>query len=140
VADLAVRAAGYAFPGVVVEGNDVLAVYEAVVAARVRAVAGDGPTFIEAKTYRQRGHYEGDPMVYRTREEIESWKARDPIPVFRQRLIATGRLYEGELEELQGGVMTALEEAVAFARTAPEPQAEEALKGVYADTHAGLVF
>src|SRR5512136_475910 len=140
VADLAVRAAGYAFPGVVVEGNDVLAVYEAVLAARARAVAGEGPTFVEAKTYRQRGHYEGDPQVYRTAEEMEGWKARDPIPAFRGRLLAAGRLNDGELEELQGGVMAALDEAVTFAKAAPEPQAEEALKGVYADTHAGLVF
>jgi len=140
VADLAVRAASYAFPGVVVEGNDVLAVYEAVSDARARAVAREGPTFVEAKTYRQRGHYEGDPQVYRTAEEMEGWKARDPIPAFRGQLLAAGRLNDGELEELQGGVMAALDEAVAFAKTAPMPQPDEALQGVYADTHGGLVF
>jgi len=140
VADLAVRAAGYSFPGVVIEGNDVVAVYEAVVAARARAVAGEGPTFIEAKTYRQRGHFEGDPMVYRTREEIESWKARDPIPAFRRRLLGAGCLEHRELEEVQVGVLAALEEAVAFAKAAPMPEPEGALQGVYADTHGGSVF
>jgi acetoin:2,6-dichlorophenolindophenol oxidoreductase subunit alpha len=140
VADLSVRAAGYAFPGVIVDGNDVVAVYEAVVTARARALAGEGPTFIEAKTYRQRGHYEGDPMVYRTVEELESWKARDPIPTFRRRLVNARCLDESEIEELEGEVFTALDTAVAFARTAPMPQVEDALQGVYADTHAGLVF
>jgi TPP-dependent pyruvate/acetoin dehydrogenase alpha subunit len=140
VADLAVRAAGYAFSGVVVDGNDVLAVYEAVAAARARAVAGEGPTFVEAKTYRQRGHYEGDPQVYRTAEEMDDWKARAPIPAFRGRLLAAGCLNDGELEELQGGVLASLEEAVAFAKAAPMPQPDEALQGVYADTHGGLVF
>jgi acetoin:2,6-dichlorophenolindophenol oxidoreductase subunit alpha len=140
VTDLAVRAAGYAFPGVIVEGNDVVAVYEAVVTARARAVAGEGPTFIEAKTYRQRGHYEGDPMVYRTAEEMESWKARDPLPTFRRRLVSAHSLDESEIEDLEGQVFTALDEAVAFAKAAPVPQPEEALQGVYADTHAGLVF
>jgi pyruvate dehydrogenase E1 component alpha subunit len=140
VADLAVRAAGYAFPGVTVEGNDVLAVYEIVVKARARAAAGEGPTFIEAKTYRQRGHYEGDPMVYRSAEEMESWKGRDPIPAFRRRLVTGRSLDEGEIEELEGAVFTALDEAVAFAKAAPMPQPQEAMQGVYADTHGGLVF
>ncbi len=140
VADLAVRAAGYAFSGVVVEGNDVLAVYEAVAAARARAVAGQGPTFVEAKTYRQRGHYEGDPQVYRTAGEMDDWKARDPIPAFRGRVLAAGCLDDGELEELQGGVLAALEEAVTFAKSAPMPEPDGALQGVYADTHGGLVF
>ena len=140
VADLSVRAAGYAFPGVIVDGNDVVAVYEAVVAARARALAGEGPTFVEAKTYRQRGHYEGDPMVYRTPEEMESWKGRDPIPAFRRRLVTARCLDESEVEELEGQVFTALDEAVAFAKTAPMPQSDEALQGVYADTHGGLVF
>ena len=70
VRDLSIRAAGYAFPGVIVDGNDVLAVYEATQEAVDRARAGEGPTFIEGKTYRYRGHYEGDPMVYRSKDEM----------------------------------------------------------------------
>ena len=82
IADLALRAEGYDFPGVIVDGNDVLAVYDATQEARKRALAGEGPTMIEAKTYRFRGHYEGDPQVYRRPGELEAWKARDPVPLF----------------------------------------------------------
>jgi TPP-dependent pyruvate/acetoin dehydrogenase alpha subunit len=106
VADLAVRAAAYGFPGVIVDGNDVLAVYSATQKAAERARQGLGPTFIEAKTYRQRGHYEGDPQVYRSDEETGFWKKKDPVP----------------------------------AVNAPKPKTEDALTGVYADTHRGLVF
>jgi acetoin:2,6-dichlorophenolindophenol oxidoreductase subunit alpha len=140
VADLAVRAAAYGFAGVTVDGNDVLAVYQATCAAAAKARAGGGPTFIEAKTYRTRGHYEGDPQVYRSTAEIEEWKGRDPIPAFRVRLIEAGVFSDGELEELQGSVMQQLDEAVQFASAAPRPKQEDALSGVYADTHNGLVF
>ncbi len=140
VTDLAVRAAGYGMPGVIVDGNDVLAVYEAVREAAERARAGDGPTFIEAKTYRWRGHYEGDPQVYRSVEEIESWKQRDPIATFRAQVLKAGVLDDGQLEEIQELVFAELDEAVAFAAAAPRPAREDALAGVYADTHNGLVF
>lgn len=140
VKDLAVRAAAYGFPGVIVDGNDVLAVYQAVCQAAERARAGAGPTFIEAKTYRLRGHYEGDPQVYRTPQEIEEWKSKDPIATFRAYLLQSGLLDDGELEEIQGQVFAQLDEAVTFAAAAPKPAAEDALAGVYADTHNGLVF
>ena len=140
IADLALRAQGYGFPGVIVDGNDVLAVYEAVKKAAQRARASEGPTFIEAKTYRQRGHYEGDPQVYRTREEMEAWKARDPIPAFRLRLLDSGLFDEAAMEEIEGQVLQQLDEAVAFAAAAEMPAPEEALYGVYGDTHDGLVF
>jgi pyruvate dehydrogenase E1 component alpha subunit len=140
VADLAIRAAGYGMPGVIVNGNDVLAVYEAAAAAVERGRSGQGPTFIEAKTYRQRGHYEGDPQVYRTAEEMDEWRRRDPIPAFRLRLAASGIFNEAELEELEGAVFDALDEAVAFASQAPQPKPDDALYGVYADMHNGLVF
>ncbi len=140
VPDLAVRSASYGFPGVIVDGNDILAVYDATLAAAARARRGEGPTFIEAKTYRLRGHYAGDPQVYRLVEEIETWEQKDPIPAFRNRLIRAEIFSEGELEEIQGGVMMQLEEAVRFAANAPKPRSEDALAGVYADTHNGLVF
>ncbi len=138
--DLAIRAESYGFPGVIVDGNDVLAVYEAVKAAKERALAGEGPTFIEAKTYRYRGHYEGDPQVYRTQEEIQSWREKDPIDRFRMNLIESGIFDDGDLEEMQGSVIVQLDEAVAFAASAEKPRVEDALIGVYADTHNGLVF
>lgn len=140
VADLAIRAEGYGFPGVITDGNDVIAVYEATREVAERARNGEGPTFIEAKTYRQRGHYEGDPQVYRTSEEMADWKGRDPVPAFRVRLIRSGTFDESEIEEIEGQVFAALDEAVAFASQAPIPEVEGALEGVYADTHDGLVF
>jgi acetoin:2,6-dichlorophenolindophenol oxidoreductase subunit alpha len=140
ITELALRAQSYGFPGVVVDGNDVLAVYEAVVTARKRAVSGQGPTFIEAKTYRLRGHYEGDPQVYRTQEEIEAWRKRDPIPAFRSKLMQAGVFDDGELEEMLGKVLMQLDVAVSFAAAAEKPEVGDALAGVYADTHDGLVF
>jgi pyruvate dehydrogenase E1 component alpha subunit len=140
IADLALRAEGYGFPGVMVDGNDVLAVHEVVSEAAERARAGQGPTFIEAKTYRYRGHYEGDPQVYRLPGEMEVWQARDPIPAFRQRLLDGGLFEETHLQALEDDVQQQLDDAVAFAQAAPAPQPQEALHGVYGDTHDGLVF
>jgi pyruvate dehydrogenase E1 component alpha subunit len=139
VADLAIRAAGYAFPGVIVDGNDLLSVVEATGAAVQRARAGNGPTFIEAKTYRQRGHFEGDPMVYRDKAEMAAWQQRDPIGNFRLRLLETG-VAEAELADIETQVQAALDEAVEFAESSPQPPPESALDGVYSDTHAGRVF
>lgn len=138
--DLAIRADSYGFPGVIVDGNDILAVYEAVRAAKERALHGDGPTFIEAKTYRYRGHYEGDPQVYRTQEELQEWQKKDPIERFKKNLIESGLVDDGDLEELQGSVIMQLDEAVNFAAAAEKPSPEDAMAGVYADTHNGLVF
>ncbi|MGQ9490426.1 MAG: thiamine pyrophosphate-dependent dehydrogenase E1 component subunit alpha [Anaerolineae bacterium] len=140
VADLAVRASSYAMPGVIVDGNDVLAVYEATVAAVKRARAGGGPTFIEGKTYRQRGHYEGDPMVYRSKEEMEAWKRRDPVTGFRARLLSEAGLAEADIAAIERHVQAILDEAVAFAAASPKPAPETALAGVYGETHGGLVF
>lgn len=140
IADLAKRAESYGFPGVIVDGNDVLAVYATVKAAVSRARAGEGPTLVEAKTYRFRGHYEGDPQVYRKPGEMESWRQRDPVPAFRQRLLASRRFDEAALKVLEQGVQAELDEAVAFAAAAPYPEVGEALSGVYGETHGGLVF
>lgn len=140
VADLAIRASSYAMPGVTVDGNDVLAVYEATKIAAARARAGDGPTLIEGKTYRQRGHYEGDPMIYRSKDEMAEWQRRDPVAAFRGRLISEAGLPEGEIAQIERDVQATLDEAVAFAASSPKPAPETALAGVYGETHAGLVF
>ena len=140
VADLSLRAEGYNFPGVIVDGNDVLAVYAATRLAVERARAGQGPTFIEGKTYRFRGHYEGDPMVYRSKAELESWRQRDPIAAFRQRLIEAAVAGEAELQAIETQVQVTLDEAVEFAASSPRPELESALDGVYYQTHAGKVF
>ncbi len=139
VTQLSLRAAGYAMPGVTVDGNDVLAVYEAVREAVLRARSGAGPTLVEGMTYRYRGHYEGDPQLYRTREEVEAWQARDPLPRFRRALLQRG-VSESTLEETEGQVLALVEEAVQFARQADPARVSDALIGVYGDTHSGLVF
>jgi pyruvate dehydrogenase E1 component alpha subunit len=140
IQDLARRADSYDFPGVEVDGNDVLAVYEAVKEARELALAGEGPTLIEAKTYRYRGHYEGDPQVYRLAGEMEAWEARDPIPAFRKKLLASELFKETDLAEIEASVQSELDAAVAYAADAPVPDPAEALQGVYADTHGEMVF
>jgi pyruvate dehydrogenase E1 component alpha subunit len=139
VSRLSTRAASYAMTGVTVDGNDVLAVYEATRAAVARARAGEGPSFIEGLTYRYRGHYEGDPQVYRAREEVEHWQALDPIPRFRRVLVEQG-VGEGEIEEAEGEVMGMIDVAVTFARSAPPAKLDDALTGVYGDDHHGKVF
>ena len=140
IKDLAIRAEGYGFPGVIVDGNDVIAVYESVVEARKRALKGEGPTLIEAKTYRYRGHYEGDPMVYRSPEELEEWKKRDAIDTYREKLIDQDLASVEDLTVIENEVQSLLDEAVAFASSTPQPKVEEALQGVYDDTHNELVF
>ncbi|PJF48003.1 MAG: thiamine pyrophosphate-dependent dehydrogenase E1 component subunit alpha [Chloroflexi bacterium] len=139
VTQLSKRAESYAMPGVTVDGNDVLAVYEATQQAVERARRGDGPSFIEGVTYRYRGHYEGDPQVYRSREEVERWQARDPIPRFRRILVERG-INEEQIEAVEGQVLALIEEAVAFARSAPPARIEDALSGVYGNHHNSLAF
>ncbi len=140
VADLSIRAEGYAFPGVIVDGNDVLAVYQVTLAAVERARTGQGPTLIEGKTYRFRGHYEGDPMVYRSKEEMETWRQRDPIPVFGRQLVKNKIASEKDLQAIEGEVRNTLDEAVQFAANSPRPEPGSALEGVYGETHEGMVF
>jgi len=140
IRDLAVRAESYGFPGVIVDGTDVTAVYEAVIQARKRALAGEGPTLVEAKTYRYRGHYEGDPMVYRDPAELEEWRKKDAIETFSKRLLSEKVLSKAEIEDIDKEIQSVLDEAVEFAANAPKPAAAEALQGVYADTHDNKVF
>jgi acetoin:2,6-dichlorophenolindophenol oxidoreductase subunit alpha len=136
---LSKRAESYAMPGITVDGNDVLAVYETMQAAVQRARAGQGPTFIEGLTYRYRGHYEGDPMVYRPKGEVEQWQQLDPIPRCKKALLERG-VAEADVEETEGGVFMSIDEAVRFAKAAPPARVEDALAGVYGNTHNGKVF
>jgi pyruvate dehydrogenase E1 component alpha subunit len=116
------RAAAYRMPGLEVDGNDVAAVYETAKVAIQRARAGDGPTLIEAKTYRIVGHHEGDPGTdYRTREEVEQWKSRCPIKTLRQRLLRDGMATPEALQGIEGEVNEWLEDAVRFAEQSLEP-------------------
>jgi TPP-dependent pyruvate/acetoin dehydrogenase alpha subunit len=140
VADLAIRAAGYNFPGVVVDGNDVIAVLEATLTAVERARKGEGPTFIEGKTYRYRGHYEGDPMIYRSKEEMQAWQQRDPITTFHDKLLNLKLVDQAEIDTINQEVINLLDDAVLFAANSPVPAPESALEGVYGQTHNGRVF
>jgi pyruvate dehydrogenase E1 component alpha subunit len=125
---ISLRAAAYGMPGVTVDGNDVLAVYEAVRQAAQRARHGQGPTLVEALTYRWRGHSKSDRQLYRTREEVKAWQARDPI----RRLADLLGLSEAEQAELAQRARGQIEEAVAFAQASPEPDLSTIMEGVYA--------
>jgi pyruvate dehydrogenase E1 component alpha subunit len=138
VTDVADRVAGYGFPGVSVDGNDVLAVYEAATQAVERARRGDGPTLIECKTYRHRGHSRFEKSNYRTDEEVQAWIKLDPVARFRRLLVERGALSEAEADEIRQAVLSELNEAVAFARRSPEPPPDIALRYVFAEGHDPL--
>jgi pyruvate dehydrogenase E1 component alpha subunit len=133
VDDLAVRAAAYAMPGIVVDGNDVDAVYEQAAAAIARARAGEGPTLLECKTYRYSGHSRTDPGKYRKPGELDTWKARDPIIRQGKALEAEGIMGTDEQETLRQTVQDENDAAVAGATAAPWPALEEIGRYVYAD-------
>lgn len=132
IENIADRASAYGIPGVVVDGNDVLAVYEATLRAVERARKGEGPTLIECKTYRHKGHSRVDPAKYRPREEVEEWIAKDPIKRFKEKLLRDGILAETEFQQITREVTVEIEEAVRFAMESPYPAPEEALEDVYA--------
>jgi pyruvate dehydrogenase E1 component alpha subunit len=131
VADVADRAASYNVPGAAIDGNDVIAVYEAAEAAVERARAGEGPTLIECKTYRWKGHFEGDPMVYRTDEEFKGWQAKDPLPRFKSRLMEMGILTEEKIQQVDDAIAKMVEKAIQFAEESPFPAPEEITDDVY---------
>jgi len=129
--DLSERAKAYGFPGVSVDGNDVLAVYDVASKAIVRARAGEGPTFIECKTYRWYGHSEIDPAKYRTKDEVEAWKKKDPIPRFEKYLAERKVLTDELKKEIAAQTTAEIDEAVEFADQSPYPEPEEALDFVW---------
>lgn len=132
VENIADRAAGYGIPGEVVDGNDVCAVYEAFARAKERALKGEGPTLLECKTYRWRGHWTGDPEPYRTREEVEEWKEkRDPIKLFRAYLTRHKLATRQELDDIEAAAAKKMEAAVEFAMNSPEPDPAHVLDDVF---------
>jgi acetoin:2,6-dichlorophenolindophenol oxidoreductase subunit alpha len=130
--DISVRAAAYDMPGLTVDGNDLVAVYEAASSAVERARRGDGPSLIEAKTYRWRGHSKSDRNLYRTQNEIAHWKERDPIIRFRDQLIADGILDEERARRITQEVQEEIADAVKFGEESPEPDPERMEDEVYA--------
>lgn len=133
--EIATKAAAYGIPGVAVDGNDVLAVWEVTRKAVQRARSGGGPTLIEAKTYRVVGHHEGDPLTgtYRTQEELDYWKNRCPIANFRDKLIAKNQVTAEQLDAVDRDVEVRIARAVDFARSSPTPDPAQANDHVWAE-------
>lgn len=131
--DIADRAAAYNIPGVIVDGNDVEAVYEATKTAVERARAGEGPTLIECKTWRHIGHYVGDPDDYRTEEEKAAWLKRDPIPATAEKLITLGVCTLEDIEKINVDTDHLIAEAINEAEEAPYPDASVLLDDIYAE-------
>ena len=133
---LSLRAKSYGIPGITIDGNDVLKVYDTVSKAMVYAKAGKGPTLIEAITYRQMGHTQGEEawgVIYRTDEEIKAWKKKDPITRFEKKLLAEGVLNKETVHKIQEEIKQELDEAVKFARESPPPSIEMARTTLFAD-------
>ena len=126
------RASAYGLEAIVVDGNDVEAVHRVALAAVDRARAGDGPSLIEAITYRHGGHSRADPGKYRPDDEVAAWKARDPIPAYRARLLADGA-DEAGLDAIDEAARDAVAAAEAIAREAPEPSPDVLETQVWAD-------
>jgi acetoin:2,6-dichlorophenolindophenol oxidoreductase subunit alpha len=134
VEDLADRAASYRMPGIIADGQDAMAVYQVTMDAVARARAGDGPTFIEAKTYRFREHAELgalDISYYRPSSEIESWKERDPLTLFASLVLKNGVMNQEDINALESQVTEEVDRAVQFARDSPFPDSDDLYKGLY---------
>jgi pyruvate dehydrogenase E1 component alpha subunit len=138
--DIAERASGYGMPGVVVDGMDVIAVYEAAGEAIARARRGEGPTLLECKTYRFYDHVgvRGMGVVYRDDSEVIEARKRDPLPLFEARLAELGMLSPAEAQEIHAHVLADVLEAVAFAESSPYPDDDALLQDVYTETVRGI--
>jgi acetoin:2,6-dichlorophenolindophenol oxidoreductase subunit alpha len=132
VPNVADRASAYAMPGVALDGNDLPAVTAATRVAVTRARSGGGPSLIECKTYRLRGHSKSDRNLYRTKEEIEAWRKRDPILRLQGELIAHGRFEAAELADIEKAAQAQIEAALEFAKASPDPDPAELTRDVYA--------
>lgn len=130
IEDIAVRAKAYDIPSTIVDGNDAGAVYLAAEEAVDRARSDGGPTLIEAKTYRLRGHYEGDVQAYRTAEEVELWEEQCPLRRWRQALLEMG-VSSDRIDEIDAGIAQEIDAAVAFAEESPLPDPAEARTDIF---------
>ena len=130
IQDISIRSVAYNMPGITIDGNDVLAVYQTSGEAIRRARAGDGPTLVECKTYRWRGHYEGDPNQgrrYRTMEEIQAWIKKCPIKRFEEKLIKERVLNKNKIKHIREEIEKKIEDAVEFANQSPFPDPQDIL-------------
>ncbi|RCW47364.1 pyruvate dehydrogenase (acetyl-transferring) E1 component subunit alpha [Halanaerobium sp. MA284_MarDTE_T2] len=138
IKDLAKRGEAYGIPGVRVDGNKALEVYDTVLEAAKKARNGGGPSLIVSETYRWKGHSKSDAKVYRTKEEEEEWKQRDPIADFEQILIEQNLLDEDKIKEIKNEVDAEVKEAVEFAKESPYPDKDEIFDDVYVDREVEL--
>ncbi|MCH3915836.1 MAG: thiamine pyrophosphate-dependent dehydrogenase E1 component subunit alpha [Acidaminococcaceae bacterium] len=133
IKDIAERASGYGIPGFVVDGNDVMAVNEAATKAIARARKGEGATLLECKTYRWRGHFEGDPAKYKPAEEQAAWLKKDPVPRFKQYLLDNKIAADKELTAVEQQVKDEIAAAIKFAEESPDPALETVVQDIYSD-------
>lgn len=133
VKDVADRAPAYGIPGVVVDGNDVFAVSEAAAEAIKRAREGKGPTLVECKTYRQHGHFEGDPAIYKPKEEQEAWLKKDPVKRMVKYMLEEADFTQAEVDAVDKAAQDELKEAIKFAEDSPYPAPETGVEDVYDD-------
>ena len=132
ISDISERAAAYGIPGFSVDGMDVIAVYESARQAVERARSGRGPTLLEYKTFRYAGHSRGDPGGYRTKDEVERWRERDPISKGRELVVRQCGLSESEVERLERKCQEEVGDAIEFARSSPDPDPEAGTEHVFA--------
>ena len=137
VETVAERAAGYGIPGVTLDGNDVLAVYDAACAAIARARAGEGPSLVECLTYRHKGHSRFEPGHYRPAGELEAWLEKDPIERFKQQLGASGRFTPGDLSAVEQRASAAVADALEYAHSCPLASLDDALGLAFASPEGG---
>jgi len=133
VPNVADRASAYAMPGVAVDGNDLAAVVAAARPAVARARSGGGPTLVECKTYRLRGHSKSDRNLYRTKEEIETWRENDAIRRLEKELLAQDRFAEAELRAIEQAAQQTIDSALEFAKASPDPEPSDLTRDVYAE-------
>ena len=132
VSDIAVRASSYGMPGIKIDGNNAIEVYNTAKSAIELARSGGGPTFIEAITWRHRGHWEGDPNNYRDAGECEQWLTKDPIPRLAEYMVSKGIVTKDEVKNIENNVISKIENAVDFAKKSPFPELKELYTDVYA--------
>jgi TPP-dependent pyruvate/acetoin dehydrogenase alpha subunit len=132
VSNVSERASAYGIPGITIDGNDILSVYKTAVEYVDRARYGRGPALIECKTYRWEGHYHGEPQVYRTKEEVETWKKNCPIKCFEV-LLSDKKINISEIDDIKRIVKQEMEKAVFFAENSPEPKGIDLFNYLYSD-------
>lgn len=131
ITDISERAAAFGFPGVTAYGNDPNEVYQVASEAIDRARKGGGPTLLELKTYKWKGHYVGDPATYRPKEEVDEWMKKDPIPFYEDYLVKNNIMTKSDIEAYRDKAKAELDEATEFGRKSPSPSPEDALEDVY---------